>query len=239
MIYNGDFAAKPFTTIPIPLKSFSDTFHVPLADAPQLSEAPLGTEPQVIELPLLWHPEFYPNDYLLFDGQISLSLPPTIGIRGLNLSSLGSILPGDNLVAVSDQNGLASKRFFLTEAKLDAFNPNGLHAYILTITRDSATTWYTYAVAITPLVLAVALYHLALILRRSSKESLKELPTFLVGLVAVFLTVLPLRAVLVSSELPGLTRIDLILGCELLLLVLVAVVAYLWIVWTSLSTNTR
>jgi hypothetical protein len=56
---------------------------------------------------------------------------------------------------------------------------------------------------------------------------------FLMGLAATALTILPLRAVLVPTEVAGLTFIDLILGTELLLLLAIGVWWYLWVAWGS------
>jgi len=116
-------------------------------------------------------------------------------------------------------------------------NPYAGPLFELLITRDWITQVYTYAVASAPFVMAAMLLHILRITRRFSTEPVKDLPVLLVGLPAVFLTVLPLRAVLVPADIPGVTRTDLILGLGLMILLTIIVVAYQWIASFKRSTN--
>jgi hypothetical protein len=82
---------------------------------------------------------------------------------------------------------------------------------------------YTYGLAACPLILGAIVIDLW---RRAPGSISTSVTGVLLPLAAVSLTVLPLRAVLVPSYITGLTRVDLILGIDIAMLVCASVYVY-------------
>jgi hypothetical protein len=94
----------------------------------------------------------------------------------------------------------------------------------MVISRSTLVAVYTYGVTAAPLVFAIVIGQLMLAL--VSKRYV-EIATLYAGLAAAGLTVLPLRAALIPSDVPqtSLTRVDLILAYQLGLLAKLAGIA--------------
>jgi hypothetical protein len=82
---------------------------------------------------------------------------------------------------------------------------------------------YTYALAGVPIAFAVLFADLFVLTRRFRPSDIQD---FLVAALGGIFTVLPLRLILVPSDIPGLSRIDLILGLGVVLLLLACIGRY-------------
>lgn len=87
----------------------------------------------------------------------------------------------------------------------------------LLVVRDSRTQGFTYAIALLPLALMIALVSILFTHGREYNYT-----NVTVHLAVATLSILPLRAVLVPPDLKGLTRIDYILVAQLLVIISVA-----------------
>jgi hypothetical protein len=96
------------------------------------------------------------------------------------------------------------------------------------VARPARTELYVVAVALIPLVFALLL--LAVFLRRPRKDAG---PEGIVGVAAVLLAILPIRLVLVPSEISGLTLVDYGLGVEMAILAALAC----FVVWLGLAPS--
>jgi amino acid permease len=98
----------------------------------------------------------------------------------------------------------------------------------VTVARKAPEQWFIEAVALVPVIFALLFLHLLFLHPRYRGLGLE---TFLVPLIAAILAILPLRLVLVPSNIEGLTRVDVALGAGLVLTVAVALAKYLWEIW--------
>jgi hypothetical protein len=183
-------------------------------------ETPFGlARPFVIAL--RGAPQDYPDDRYTATNSIGgIGVPFKFGWRDRESGEYLQGLPPVKVLVEIDPS-MAGKR---VEYAIRS-DPN---ATTVEITRDGPTRAYVYAIAAVPFVLAILLGRVWLF--RAEGAPFQEV---LVGLSAVLLTILPLRAVLVPPELSGLTRMDYLLGVELLLLLLVGVVQFLRSTWSS------
>jgi len=94
----------------------------------------------------------------------------------------------------------------------------------LWLERARGAEMFTYAVAFMPLLLALVLAHLIWAHELDVTDTLKLL-------FAALFTILPLRAVLVPTDIGSLTLLDNLLGAELMLLLMVGAVAYWRDIW--------
>jgi len=95
--------------------------------------------------------------------------------------------------------------------------------------REATTRWYVVIIALIPLVLALLLSVALFSPHVSGRPTIG--PEMLAGVTAVLLAVLPIRFVLVPSEIPELTLVDYWLGLEMALLAALACFA----VWRALG----
>jgi hypothetical protein len=172
----------------------------------------------ITELPLFGQQNPYPNDWNLYGALVSLSLPTGISIfdrksgwSNLPLRTevgLGIGMPGRALVVFQNSE-------------------SGVPYYVKTefeIVRSTAVKWYTYAMATVPIGFVIILLHSFFANAGKSKGDNARSSIF--ETLAVVLAVLPLRLVLVPSEITELTRVDLILGCAITFTFLLFVVKY-------------
>lgn len=82
---------------------------------------------------------------------------------------------------------------------------------------------HSYALVGAPLILALILLYLSFFATGSSRGTPEN---FLIGLAAIMFAILPTRQVIVPPEVQGLTRIDYILGFELLFLVFIGTLKF-------------
>ena len=92
---------------------------------------------------------------------------------------------------------------------------------------------YTYFIAVMPFVLMIGLFG-AYVFRRKNYTPERKVPTVYevaFGVAAALVAILPLRAVLVPSSLPTLTRLDIVFGLGTALLVALSLA---WVfIWTG------
>ena len=96
----------------------------------------------------------------------------------------------------------------------------------LLVARDGTVARFAYPLAFVPALLGLTIFSLVGSPRgfrgdegAGTSVGWEGAEAFVTGLAVLILTVLPLRLVLVPTEVPGITRLDLILGVEVMLLV--------------------
>jgi hypothetical protein len=141
--------------------------------------------------------------------------PETADGFELDDSELAGCCPGINFELASGNEDLRID-IAQSPASLDWFVPLDI-----TVRRPGRLIWYSYELALIPLALIAVLgYQLYRRWRRGNPAPTHEI-TFEVA--AILLALLPLRQVLVPSDVVGLTIIDTILGLEIALLIVIAV----------------
>ena len=106
----------------------------------------------------------------------------------------------------------------------------------LVIRRNGYQQVAVYSVMGVPLILGLILMH-GFWMRRPLENFASD---FLFPLAGLLLTILPLRTVFVPSQITGVTRIDYVLGYQVLILLCAAVVAYglnLWYLRPAKTSN--
>lgn len=178
-------------------------------------------------VPLVDRSEPYPSDAYSANLTISMRLP------GLDERLLPSLSPNADLTSipidVHVQQGPALNGFDTSANQdtglfSDVFGQvrSNAHVVHLLVRRTTQHRVFVYAMATAPAILVLMLFHL-FVLRRMEAPEMRDV---LLGMTGVFLALLPLRGVLVPSEVAGVTRVDLILATELAALVLVVGYAY-------------
>lgn len=102
-----------------------------------------------------------------------------------------------------------------------------------TVYRSSWVIIYTYWVAAMPFVLMIGLFSVYVLTRKkyTSERRLPAVYEVAFGVAATLVAILPLRAVLVPSSLPNLTRLDIVFSTGVTLLVALSLA---WVfVWTN------
>jgi hypothetical protein len=155
------------------------------------------------EVPVLGSAELFPDESYFCSAVITVQPPGDVQLR-LGGNS-GALAPDLFLQAGPLLSGLDAT--FGTKA-LDA----GRSQIDFVINRSWTSRVFIYCFALAPFVLAIIVW-VALVARRDEGDALQGV----VGIAAAALTILPLRSVLVPAEVGALTRIDFVLGIELLL----------------------
>jgi hypothetical protein len=157
-------------------------------------------------LPVKGNPAMYPTD------EYSLTL-----CAGLQIAQSPGLLT-DVVFLVQAEPELQDHEVFMTPSHGDAPKPTQLIS--LLIERNGVQQAFSYAMALLPLVIMAAFFGTIII---SNTEPVNALA----GAAAIFLTILPLRQVLIPSEVSnvaGVTRVDYLLGLELAAMVVVFMV---------------
>lgn len=168
-----------------------------------------------LELPLVSRPQTYPNDWYALDVMIEVVLPPELAL-GVDADDFGTMVPFTLFVEAGTElthTSLGISHDTVDVPYLSRMYPISFARVLVLVTRDTNTQLFVYGVSLLPL----ALFFVLLTLLRTQRSD--QLWDVLLGIGAGFLAVLPLRQVLVPSEVPGLTRVDFILGAELTLMV--------------------
>jgi hypothetical protein len=177
-----------------------------------------STWQQTIDLPAFGQPRAYPSDTYAMSKYAVMYGPASADDAGL-----AGCCPG---ISVELASGNEDLRIDMAQspASTDWFLP-----LELTVRRPARVIWYSYELAAVPLALIVVLgFQLHRSRRRSNPTPTHE-TTFEIA--AILLALLPLRQVLVPSDVVGLTIIDTIFGLEIVLLIAGAV-------WWSVLTST-
>ena len=168
---------------------------------------------QQVDLPLTgWSSTSYPNDWYAFEGIIYTSVDAPLGLSSNATFPVTALTIGDDLL---DQHVTT-----FTEAKR-----HNLPIAVI-VERDATTVAYVYAMSLVPVGFALLLLH-QLFLRRGERV----VGDTLAAIVAAVLTVLGIRQVLVPPFIDGITRVDLILGVGLALVLCLAFTRYVIDQW--------
>lgn len=146
-------------------------------------------------LPIKGNPASYPTD------EYSLTL-----CAGLQIADSPSLLT--NVVLAQAEPELQDHELFIKPMQGDRTKPTQLIS--LLIERNGIQQTFSYAMAVLPVVIMVAFF--------LSLKSDSDHVNALTGAAAIFLTILPLRQVLIPTEVSnvaGVTRVDYLLGLEL------------------------
>lgn len=175
---------------------------------------------QQVELPLTgWSSASYPNDWYAFEGIIYTSVDDPLGVSSSVTFPVRALTVGDDLL----------------EQRVTTFRDPRRHLPIsVFVERDITTVAYVYAMSLVPVGFALLLLH-QLFLRRGERV----VGDALAAIVAAVLTVLGIRQVLVPPFIDGITRVDLILGVGLALVLSLAFTRYVIDQWMSSSTGER
>jgi hypothetical protein len=182
-----------------------------------------------VDVPLTGFPDLYPQDSYFLDIVMSFTLPNGIA-RLVN----GKAPTGNQVDSYAVEPGNVSSSQDTTISPIS--NKAQLGEYHVSFKRPIRTVLYDYSVALIPLLFAVLFLHLLFFSQHFPHKIFEE---FTEALLVVILAVLPLRVVLVPAELDSLTRIDLILGLGLVLVVSVAVGKYATEIWSGRQDDAR
>ena len=169
------------------------------------------------EFPVFGQQNSYPNDWYLFGSFVALSLPQGISLYD-GKSGFSSTIPVVTMVGLGI--GMSGRQLVV----MQQHEPKSPY-YVQTefeIVRDWNIKLYAYAMACIPLAFWTILFHSFLISPHRSEPARSSI----VEALAVTLAVLPLRLVLVPSEILELTRIDLTLGLAITLTLLLLAIEY-------------
>jgi len=108
------------------------------------------------------------------------------------------------------------------------------HSLMFTISRPCQIVVYTYWVASLPFVLLIAIG----VYQYAYKKNVPKPYEVAFGVAATLVAILPLRAVLVPSSLPNLTRLDIVFSTEVALLVALSIAWVIALPPTSAETET-
>jgi Domain of unknown function (DUF4436) len=153
---------------------------------------------------VLGQPRAFPQDWYETSGTVSV-----VAGRSQN----GHRLPAALLLTSQDED-------LSLRAHIDnpAAYPPGSDPFTFTIRRPVMMQAYTYCIAVLPFLLLISL----LLYARVSKKQAQASDVAL-GVAATVVAILPLRQVLVPSSLPGLTRLDILFGLGISLLVALSI----------------
>jgi hypothetical protein len=164
----------------------------------------------------------YPGDWYHAENYFSLELPNGMALRETE-TGFWSILPIKMHVSSNFQIG-----DFTIRLKRDLAQTTIDTTLEMLIMRDQTTQSYIYAMAFLPLLLSLVFAHSHL---TANKNKEKITGGFILEVSAIMFTVLPLRSVLVPSNIEGLVSVDLILGLGIATMMLIAMVLYTREVW--------
>jgi hypothetical protein len=198
----------------IPLKDFS-------------AGSTLGLHEFPLALPLKGYSGWYPQDRYTGNITVALALPGNMA---------PSIDSGPHAQVHSVQGGTVANDYNVdvkpTPSTFQALESNANDTFAVTISRDWYNQFFVYTVALIPFLFAVLFFHL-LFFAGGGHGIGRSFEHFTEALVVSVLSVLPLRVVLVPGDITGLTRVDLVLGVGLVLIVAVAAGKYAREIWTG------
>jgi len=160
----------------------------------------------------------FPEDAYEVIIAMTISLPDTIAYvaNGTQSSTLPAI---DEATQDTNMTGYDSSV---------SFPYRGVPLMVLWIERTSLSALFTFALALMPLIIALVLFHLILVHDMDLSTTLKLL-------FAALFTILPLRAVLVPTEITSVTLLDSLLGAEVMVFLMVGAFAYWREMWQRRS----
>lgn len=160
-------------------------------------------------------PEMYPSDYGWFTYIVRLEIPAPFSLREGNHFAFNVPL------CVRFQPGTADDGRAIRFA---ATRPDEFEGEIdVLVMRSAMISLFTYVLSAVPMILALLLAHALFCTAGGASIRPHEM---LVGAAAILLALLPLRAVLVPPDVPSLTRVDVLLGSGILLIVSIVCFRY-------------
>ena len=165
---------------------------------------------------VLGQPRAFPQDWYELKDTVTVSAKVSAGQEDLPSSVIMMSRNEDLPLDVNNDNSSDAN-----DAKLLEF----------VIDRPSWVIVYTYVVSAMPLSLLVAL----IIVQYARKQDAPKLHEIAFGVAATIVAILPLRAVLVPSALSDrLTRLDIVFGTEVILLVALSII---WAIWAPVRPS--
>jgi hypothetical protein len=168
----------------------------------------------------------YPDDWYAAATSFRMQLPDGLIWSTPYLTS--SEIPAD--VQIADTSGSTDKMLYLSDSSFlentdeDPFSANPSISII--VRRPALTQLFVWSMALTPaLLLPVILFQL-IGERKEDHAPSRTARNVSLELAAAVLAILPLRQVLVPSEVQGLTTVDYLLGAELAAFIGIVVVYY-------------
>lgn len=199
----------------IPLKDFS-------------AGSTLGLHDYSVTLPLKGYAGWYPQDSYTGDITVALSLPSNAWGPNLDTGPHAQVHAVAGGTVANDYN----VRVAPTPSSFQSIESNARDTFSVTISRDWYNQFFVYTVACIPVLFALLFFHL-LFFAGGGHGIGRSFEHFTEALVVSVLSVLPLRVVLVPGDISGLTRVDLVLGVGLVLIVAVAAGKYAREIWTG------
>lgn len=166
----------------------------------------------------------YPHDKYLIDLTTWFFTPDGIYYGTPEKDSDGTLIPFGMFVSLSPNMPEKIAKVYTRDGTKPAVISVGNYQYIgIELYRDSSSLIYVYGMSFIPILLTLLLSHRLFINKRLNKSPEDNL---LLEVAAVFLSILPLRTVLVPAEIQTTTRVDYILAFSVTLLVSIVLVRY-------------
>jgi hypothetical protein len=190
---------------------------------------------------VLGQPRAFPNDWYELDDEVTVYLCAakqsnencTFGVNQNGTASTPRTVPASLIITTRDED-------WTVDVDKDGFGSTPTASQLaFTLHRPSWVIRYTYFIAILPFLLIVGLF---LAYARGKQiygldQDPPEVHEIAFGVAAALVAILPLRAVLVPSSLPNLTRLDIVFSTEAALLVGLSLA---WVlVWTEPKKNEK
>jgi hypothetical protein len=191
------------------------------------SASQFGVHDYPVTIPLKGYAGWYPQDKYTANVSLAVTLPagmtPSLDTGGYAQvhSVQGGTVANDWNVSVTP----APKSFQQIVSNAD-------DTFQIALSRDWYNQFFVYTVALIPMLFALLFFHL-LFFAGGGHGIGRSFEHFTEALVVSVLSVLPLRVVLVPGDISGLTRVDLVLGVGLVLIVTVAAGKYAREIWTG------
>jgi hypothetical protein len=186
-----------------------------------------------VEIPMHGQTLLYPSDWYYFTSYVDVE------VTGLSLFHnekdglhFGFFLPLDLQVAPPTSQ-MAGTKLSCGQERWIAVTDD-VRSFDLVVIRSSQVKWFVYGVALMPLVLSLLLAYM-LFFSPTHQNLGNEAFTrdSILAVAGVVIAILPLRTVLVPSEVQGLSRVDFILGAELVMIVCLALIGYARHIWRT------
>jgi len=214
---------------------------------------PISPGPTVpVALPLEGDPAQYPGDKYLTAIEAELQLPPEI-VYFPDLGIVSALTPG--AFSVQAQRTLPTNDLYVCVrvgptmsasvvnwswhlSDYKGHDPQ-LNSAVVEVSRTSDVQNFTWLLLFVPVLgLAVLLHGLAALRpsdtgdrRKGDRSNGGDIVGLALGLLPLMFAIVALHTALVPSDVPGVTRVDLLLADEVVVLLLTIVVLYAWKIW--------
>ncbi len=196
---------------------------VPLVD---IENSLLNHVVRSVTIPMSGFPDLYPQDYYFGDFVLGWTVSGNVTHLVNGKAPTGA----DQDVYNFEPGNVGEQMNVKVAPLLDGKGKPVQGDFHVSFHRTTQEQLYIYSVALIPLIFAFLFLHLLFFSQHFHHKVFEE---FTEALIVAILAVLPLRAVLVPPELTGLTRVDLVLGIGLVLIVGVAIGKYASEIWGS------